>query len=97
MIALEALFTFITAIAFITLIGRPLARAYSEKVQSLPHNLTGAEQKALLDRVATLEFELSEMRQTVASLQAGADFTMKMLEEKSLLIEEKSKKSEQER
>ena len=83
MIAFEALFTFITAMAFITLIGRPLARAYSEKVQSLPHNMTAAEQKALLDRVATLEFELAEMRHNIVALQDSSEFAMKILEDKN--------------
>lgn len=83
MIAFEALFTFLTAMAFITLIGRPLAKAYSEKVQALPHNMTGAEQKALLERVATLESELSEVRRSIITLQDSADFTQKMLESKN--------------
>ena len=83
MIAFEALFTFLTAIAFITLIGRPLAKAYSEKVQGLPHNMTAAEQKALLERVATLESELSEVRRSIVTLQDSADFTQKMLESKN--------------
>ena len=83
MIAFEALFTFLTAIAFITLIGRPLAKAYSEKVQGLPHNMTAAEQKALLERVATLESELSEVKHSIVTLQDSADFTQKMLESKN--------------
>jgi hypothetical protein len=83
MIAFEALFTFLTAIAFITLIGRPLAKAYSEKVQGLPHNMTATEQKALLERVATLESELSEVRRSIVTLQDSADFTQKMLESKN--------------
>jgi hypothetical protein len=83
MIAFEALFLFITAMAFITLIARPLAKAYSEKVQSLPSNMTAAEQKALRDRVATLEVEISELRRNVVALQDSAEFAMKMLEQKS--------------
>jgi hypothetical protein len=83
MVAFEALFLFLTAIAFITLIGRPLARAYSEKVQSLPSTMTAAEQKALIERVATLEMELSEMRRNIVALQDSSEFTLKMLEQKS--------------
>lgn len=80
MIAFEALFTFITVMAIITLIGRPLAKAYSEKVQSVPHSLTIAEQKQLLERVSLLESELADVRRSLISLQDSSDFAMKMLE-----------------
>ncbi|HEY9759462.1 MAG TPA: hypothetical protein V6C97_30170 [Oculatellaceae cyanobacterium] len=89
MIAFEALFIFITAMAAITLIGRPLAKAYSEKVQSLPSNMTAAEQRALRDRVATLEMEVSELRRNVVALQDSTEFAMKMLENKGASLSSK--------
>jgi len=93
MIAFEALFTFLTAMAFITLIGRPLAKAYAERVQSQPHSLSACEEKALIERVATLESELGEIRRNIASLQESSDFALKLLEsqtgEKINLIGEK--------
>lgn len=89
MIAFEALFIFITAMAVITLIGRPLAKAYSEKVQSLPSNMTAAEQRALRDRVAALEMEVSELRRNVVALQDSTEFAMKMLENKGASLSSK--------
>jgi hypothetical protein len=80
MIAFEALFLFLAAALFITLIGRPLAKAYSERIRVEGKTMTPEDEQKMLSRVSALEEELRQTKQRLDSVQAAAEYAIKLIE-----------------
>jgi|ERR1700733_8961184 hypothetical protein len=80
MIAFEALFLFLAAALFITLIGRPLAKAYSDRIRVEGKTMTPEDEQKMLSRVSALEEELRQTKQRLDSIQASAEYAIKLIE-----------------
>jgi hypothetical protein len=80
MIAFEALFLFLAAVLFITLIGRPLAKAYSDRIRVEGKAMTPEDEQKMLSRVSALEEELRQTKQRLDNVQASAEYAIKMIE-----------------
>ena len=87
MIAFEALFLFLAAVLFITLIGRPLAKAFSDRIRVEGKVLTPEDEQKLLARISSLEEELRQTKQRLDSVQASTDYAIKLIETQAKVAE----------